>query len=649
MLLNAQVDWRFGFEWNEVGLTWYDPHIERLLTKLEQLGSPGGINVNGVAGWKDMQASASDPIYFGKMDDIITVFQNHGFSLTPYLNCNASWAFPSKNITQGEAAPDSAYEQYWIDFIKAVVERYDGDGVDDMPGLVIPIRYYVYTGEIVYGGSGKGDAEWGPYWFDTVDNLLRLHRITYQAINEADPSGNTKVVSAGAILFDLFADFPDYPEFDPIDPNSTIRKRLSGENYRSSTYTAGWDSLKKMLVSFGDDQDGIECDYIGWHPHFGWRVIDQEFALIHYYTGNKPIYVDDMWTNISSIGYNLGVSIPGFAQFHAPAWPPENSEWAKEIYGDFPNILFSGLDPHGTLLTELLNSNPEITAWYYGRHAREIVKSFVTAFGEGAERACLSGTNDLTEVRNFLFGSIGWINLLGIRGEGYPEKPGYYTYKLLFEKLHDFTEVEKIHVSDDPRTRVYKFQRSSGPISVLWSETGEAPSNLDYRNNPTGEYVSFKTANGADSLKLIHIITDTSNVIPEERMIYEQNGQFSIQLGYEPFFIEGELLPIITDVGSSPQSSFSSCHDLAQNYPNPFNSATSIVFEIPISSEVNIRIYNLTGREIRKLTDKNFTPGVYTIEWHGLDNKGKAVESGMYLIQMVSRDYVHTKKCLLLK
>ena len=644
----AHVDWRFGLEWNEAGLTWYDPHIERLLSKLEKLDTPGGINVNGVAAWKDMQAGPSEPISFRKMDDIVTVFQNHGFSLTPYLNCNALWACPSKNISQGEAAPDPEYEQHWIDFIKAVVERYDGDGVDDMEGLTIPIRYYVYTGEIVYPGSGKGDAEWGPYWSDTIDNLLRLHRITYQAINEADPTGKTKIVSAGAILFDLFADFPDYPACDSMDPGSTLRRRLEGNNYRGSTYSAGWDSLKKMLDSFGDDGDGIECDYIGWHPHISWRVIDQEFALIRRHTGDKPIYVDDMWTNISSLGYNFGASVPGFAQFNAPPWPPQNGEWAKKIYGDFPNSLFTGPDPHAALLTGLLNRNPEITGWYYARQAREIVKSFVSAFGEGAERACLSGTNDVPEAQNVLFGSIGWINFLGVRATGYPEKPGYYTYRLLIEKLHDFTSVEELRVSDDPRTRVYKFQRPGGPISVLWSETGDAPPDLDYRNNPTGEQITFSTGNGVDSLKLIHIITDAMSTVPQQRMIPVRNSRFTLKLGYEPVFIEGDIFPAATRIGSRAWGS-TPAFELLQNYPNPFNLSTSIAFTIRARGRVSIRIYDLLGREIRRLVENEFEPGRHEIGWDGVDDAGRTVQTGIYVIRIESGNFSDTKKCLVLK
>ncbi|KPL15142.1 MAG: hypothetical protein AMS26_08420 [Bacteroides sp. SM23_62] len=457
---NAQVDWRFGFEWNEMSwLGWSDPDIEKLLIKLENIGTAGGINVNGNASWIDMQPNAEAEINF-KQDPIVTVFQNHGFSLTLYLKCDAPWAFPSKTIPYGgQAAPDSAYEQHWIDYVKAVVERYDGDGIDDMEGLVIPIQYYIFTGEIVFGGNGLGDADWGPYWFDTIDNLLYLHRITYRAVHEADPSGYSKVVSAGAVLWDLYADFPDYPEFDPVDPNSTIQQRLNGENYRSSIYTAGWDSLKKMLDSFGNDADGIECDYIGWHPHFSWRVIDQEFALIHNHAGNKPIYVDDMWCNLFDRGYFVPLpGIPGYAQFNAPANPYTGSDWISRINGDFPNPLFTSLDPYAELFQKLNNGDQAVLDWYSANGARRLVKSFASAFGEGAIIACFSMTNDLPH-NPLIFHSRGWpggwINLTGTRDENYFAKPQYYTYKLLVEKLNDFTTATEVSVSDDSRTRVY--------------------------------------------------------------------------------------------------------------------------------------------------------------------------------------------------
>jgi hypothetical protein len=288
-----------------------------------------------------------------------------------------------------------------------------------------------------------------------------------------------------------------------------------------------------MLDSFGNDADGIECDYIGWHPHFSWRIMDQEFAFIRAHAGNKPIYVDDMWCNLFPVGY---AAIPGEAQFTASRTP--NRNWVKAINGDFPNMLFTTNDPYGELFQKLNAGDQAVRRWYDATGARRLVKSFVSAFGEGAERASFSGTNDTLLFGRFRGWELGWINLLGTVQEDYPEKPPYDTYKLLVEKLRDFTTVTEIPVSADPRTRVYRLDRPRGPVYIAWSETGDAPPNLDYRI-PTGETVSFEV--GSNELLLTRIITDTARTEPEVEPITTQNGRITIQLGYEPIILEPRM------------------------------------------------------------------------------------------------------------
>lgn len=664
-LAKAQVEGRFGFEYNETE-PWDDPKHHVLLSKLQKVMDGGDINVNVLGGgWIGMQPDPDSAIDFSETDNIVQLFGRYGFSVAWYFIPNATWAFPNKPDCQPDTilgvpipakhcAPEPTFEQHWIDYVKAVVERYDDDGVDDMPGLQRPIRHYIMTGEIVFNNKGQGDAKWGPFWLDTINNLLHFHRITYQAVREADPTGNSKVVSSGAVLWDLYADFPDWPEFDPTDRNSNIQKRLNGENYRGSTYTAGWDSLKKMLDSFGDDADGIECDYVGWHPHFSWRVIDQEFALIHAHAGDLPIYVDDMWMNLFASGYfrpYLG-NVPGAAQFNAPANAFAGTDWVKRINGDFPNPLFTTINPYDELNQELSNGNLAVLDWYYANGARRLVKSLASAFGEGAVVACFSGSNDISKdmpIWGPLVGrgtALGWINLTGTREEDYLEKPQYYTYKLLAEKLHDFTRAAEIRVSSDPRTRAYEFDRPGrGPVYVLWSETGEAPLDLNYRN-PSGETVTLKVANDANELILTHIITDTVNTEPDVEMIPTQNGLLTIQLGYQPIFLEGDFL---VDVKSHSQSSIPSSFELAQNYPNPFNPATTIEYRLPRAAHVTLRIYNLMGQEVQTLAHEEHQPGVYKIEWDGSNHHGQAVATGLYVVRMVAGDFTKSKKILLLR
>jgi hypothetical protein len=633
-----QIEGRFGFEYNDAE-PWDHPKHELLLDKLAKVTGPGDINVNVLAGgWFGMQPGSSEPINFTVTDTIIKLFGRHGFSLAWNLLPNAPWAYPNKPECQPDTilgipvytkhcAPEPPSEQLWTDYIKAVVERYDGDGVNDMPGLQRPVRTYIMTGEIKFGMSGRGDQEKGPFWYDSIDNLLRMHRITYAAIHEADPSGNSKLISSGALLFDLYADFPDHPEFDPINPNSLIQRRLRGENYRGSTYAAGWDSLKKMLVSFGNDADGIECDYVGWHPHFSWRGIEQEFAFIRAYAGSKPIYVDDMWCNLFAIGY---AAIPGEAQFTASRFP--NRNWVEAINGDFPNALFTSNDPYGELFQKLNTDNRAVLDWYYANGARRLVKSFAAAFGEGAIIVNFSGTNDQPRgVPLIGRGWVGgWINLTGTYQEGYFEKPQYHTCKLLAEKLHDFTAATQIPVSADPRTRVYKFDRPRGPVYVLWSETGEAPPNLDYRI-PTGETVAFEIE--SDTLLLTHIITDTMNTTPEAETRITQNRRITMQLGYEPIILENART---VGVVSRPQSSLPASFGLEPVYPNPFNPNTTIRFNLHTTAQVTLTIYNSAGQKVRTLLDGRFEAGKHQVVWDGQNDAGRPVATGVYFLRMAA-------------
>ena len=239
---------------------------------------------------------------------------------------------------------------------------------------------------------------------------------------------------------------------------------------------------------------------------------------------------------------------------------------------------------------------------------------------KGAIIANFSGTNDLPRSVPFVGRGWpgGWINLTGTRLEDYFEKPQYHTYKLLVEKLQDFTEVTELSVSSDPRTRVYKFERPRGPIYVLWSETGEAPPNLDYRI-PTGETVTLKVTNNVNALKLTHIISDTANTQPQEEMLPVQNGRVSMQLGYEPIFLEEGVL---VGVQSRLETSLPRVFALEQNAPNPFNPSTTIRFSLPTTAQVTLKIFNTAGQEVRTLVNASFPAGRQTLRGDGRDRFG---------------------------
>jgi len=89
--------------------------------------------------------------------------------------------------------------------------------------------------------------------------------------------------------------------------------------------------------------------------------------------------------------------------------------------------------------------------------------------------------------------------------------------------------------------------------------------------------------------------------------------------------------------------------DLSQNYPNPFNPTTKIDYQLPADGKVSIRIYDVTGREVKTLiNNEQRTAGYYTIDFNG-----GSMASGIYFYRFIaesnSKQTVMTKKMVLVK
>ena len=83
---------------------------------------------------------------------------------------------------------------------------------------------------------------------------------------------------------------------------------------------------------------------------------------------------------------------------------------------------------------------------------------------------------------------------------------------------------------------------------------------------------------------------------------------------------------------------------LLSAYPNPFNPETNINFEIPVSSNVTIEVFNLQGRLIETLYNKELQPGKHRITWNA-----DGLMSGIYFVKMSSNNFNDYKKIILMK
>ena len=73
---------------------------------------------------------------------------------------------------------------------------------------------------------------------------------------------------------------------------------------------------------------------------------------------------------------------------------------------------------------------------------------------------------------------------------------------------------------------------------------------------------------------------------------------------------------------------------LEQNFPNPFNPGTEIPFALAEPAHVVLQIYDLNGRLVTTVINKNFQSGYHRVVWDGTDDNGNAVSSGIYIYQL---------------
>jgi hypothetical protein len=171
------------------------------------------------------------------------------------------------------------------------------------------------------------------------------------------------------------------------------------------------------------------------------------------------------------------------------------------------------------------------------------------------------------------------------------------------------------------KEHLIKFQSINYPVTITW----DLPSTIDTSSKIKDPFnLQVKSFSGKDS-----IVIDLSGINAVEISInYNAISPVGIKL-------ENDLTP--------------SDYKLLQNYPNPFNPTTTIQFQIPQSTNVNLKIYDIVGRRIKTLIDEEIRAGYYSVDWDGLNEAGVSMSSGVYIYRIVTEEFIQTKQMVLLK
>lgn len=122
------------------------------------------------------------------------------------------------------------------------------------------------------------------------------------------------------------------------------------------------------------------------------------------------------------------------------------------------------------------------------------------------------------------------------------------------------------------------------------------------------------------------------------------------QVSVSELIISYEMIDALGEIFSSGITNINYMPPLPQDfamieaYPNPFNPITNIDFIIPNDCHVDIKIYDIHGREIAILVSEQYTAGHHSTLWDAEEQS-----SGVYFVKMITEDFVNTQKLMLIK
>ena len=88
---------------------------------------------------------------------------------------------------------------------------------------------------------------------------------------------------------------------------------------------------------------------------------------------------------------------------------------------------------------------------------------------------------------------------------------------------------------------------------------------------------------------------------------------------------------------------------MQQAYPNQFNPVTTLHYDLPENTFVNITIYDMMGRVVKNLVSSQQTAGYRSIQWNATNNTGQQVAAGLYLYAIQAGEFRQARKMVLIK
>ena len=203
------------------------------------------------------------------------------------------------------------------------------------------------------------------------------------------------------------------------------------------------------------------------------------------------------------------------------------------------------------------------------------------------------------------------------------------------------------------------YTQNGSRISIDWQE-GAAVGQFEFIYEPALVRINEDKTPNKENVELAYVDTISgsntfayanisNNKYLNKSFITKVNGKEArpVDLIYQFYSIDGQL--IAQGSKSMLLKAIPEEFTLHQNYPNPFNPVTTINYDLPQQTHVNLMIYDILGREVVKLVSEETPAGYQSVIWNTRNSLGTPVSAGIYFYQIQTKGFVKTKKMVLLK
>lgn len=471
-----------------------DPLARGMAEAFAETGMPAMKLMPEATSWGNMQRRPGGPIDFRKLDRGVRAYQNAGFTeLTIGLKSNNRWGSAGvRAFAVRDPSPSPEHMNAYRAWVGAVVERYDADGVDDMPGLRWPVRTY----EI--------GVELSSYEPEPIARYLAALEAAYRAAHDADPEVRVAHVAFLTTPANLDVD-------DPSDYERVWRETRRVDDHHDLA------DLRAVL-----DRPDL-FDVLNLHNLGDPYEIEDQMRWLAYETGRrgyaKPIIISDTLAT-SYVGWGPATTCVGrtLGVLARPATEADRCRLAAYF-------------------TRLVDKDPATLAWTRGFVAADHVQRATIAAEQGVERIHLAFVADI----GFLTwpaaragaGISAWGGALDVtpRGRVRSRRPAFYAVKQFITHTGGYRSVARL-AADDPRTRVYRFDRDDGPVWIAWRDPGGVL--LPDDDEPAAP---VDIAVGDGRFWIENVIVDEGRTEGERAAVSAAHGRITTALRHAPVFI----------------------------------------------------------------------------------------------------------------